>query len=425
MKLRAMALAAACAAAACGRPVPGGPNVLLVIIDTVRSDHLGCYGYSRNTTPSLDSLASRGTLFLNTMSQSPWTIPSTASIFTGLTPAVHRVGMIDGVIYGLDPALPTASTLMSDAGYATFGEFSVAWLRAEMGFDTGFDHFHCYSDHRSHCGEIVDSLAAWIDSLPAGRPWFAIIHFYEPHDPYAPHQPYDTLFAGRTPPPFQGDSIWLLDDSERLIEPLQREALEIRYDGELRQVDDSLSRLFGFLRAGGHAGNTLVIVTADHGEEFLDHGGTGHGRTFYQEILSVPLILSGPGIPRAGKRRDLAAGIDILPTILETAGIPLPDFLEGVSLLGPAPDRAVPASSPKDGNMVCIGRGMQRQIWDPADGSVSRFDLTTDPDELNPLPADSTMMDDLGEYRARTPLGNPAATPEGELDNSLRDLGYI
>ena len=391
----------------------------------MRADHLGCYGYSRETSPCLDSLAETGTVFMATQAQTSWTMPSAATILTGMSPRAHGCRAGDGRVFGLDPGTPTLPRMMLDAGYTTFGCFSSAWFTAGLGFDSGFETFICYDDWGHQSDNVAESFRCWIDSLPPGERWFAMVHLYEAHEPYSPPAPYDTVFvSGRMPWP--DDSLWRLDDAREILRPGQLAALTARYDGEIRFQDDAISRLLAAVRSSGRAGDVLVIVTADHGEEFLEHGGCSHGRTLYQEVLWIPLIMAGPGVPSGGVRSDLAASMDIFPTILKGASMPVPAGVEGIDLLaGPCTDRYVPSSDTKWGSMISIRRNCLKLIWDMGTGEAVTFDLSTDPSESRPMPPDSVLLDDLADYLAVRPGADQTSAGDAEVDGSLRDLGYI
>ncbi len=409
----------------CRRERVEGPDILVIILDTVRADHLGCYGYVRDTSPRLDSLSAAGVTFLNAQTPAPWTVPASASIYTGLSPRVHGAGVIDGEIFGLDPELPTIPILLSDAGYTTFGEFSIAWFGNEFGFHTGFDYFRCFADGDSHAMDVAGDFTAWLDSLPADRHWFAMLHFYEAHEPYTPPAPFDSVFPFDSMP-MPDEPRWLVDDSGSVMRPEQREALVARYDCEIRYQDEALGMVFAALRSSGRASDTFIIVTADHGEEFLEHGGYSHGHSLYNELLQVPLIIAGPGLPAGEARLEPVSLMDILPTVLALTGIEAPPGIEGVDILADRlPDRYLPASSLKRSNLFGVIRGSLKLIWNPDTGVAVTYDLASDPAETIPLPADSALLEDLADYLARSTVGNADIVPRDDLDRSLQGLGYI
>jgi len=193
-----LALAILLLIAGCGREAR--PNILLILLDTTRADHLSCYGYERETTPSLDSLAEAGTRFERAMSGSPWTLPSMATIFTGLTERSHKARLSDGVFYGVDPGLPYLPELLARSGYGTAAFFNVIYMSEHFGFHRGFEHFDCRGleevTRSRSAGETVDAFLAWLGTRDGeDEPFFAAVHFFDPHATYAPPPPYDTLYA--------------------------------------------------------------------------------------------------------------------------------------------------------------------------------------------------------------------------------------
>lgn len=330
--------------ASCGRA--GGnvapPNVLLILIDALRPDHLGVYGYSRNTSPVIDDLARGGVVFENATSPASWTKPAVASLFTGLDPLQHRVftgnnrdteGRITSDVL-IEEHLTLAEVLRS-AGYRTGGFVRNAHLRPFLGFGQGFDFY------RADLGDATEVTEQFLDWLQQGRTekFFAYLHLLDVHWPYSPPDPFAKVFE---PPEadleFNERDTWkLLERKARsgdmVISEADIEAMNALYDGEIRYIDAALGQLFASLRARGLYDNTLIVLTADHGEEFLDHRGVSHGQTLYDEMLRVPLIIRGPGLtPR--RVRDQVELIDILPTVLSLTGVKAPPGLSGRDLRG-------------------------------------------------------------------------------------------
>ena len=295
-------------------PEPHPWRVILVSIDTLRADHLSCYGYERPTTPAIDRLAEDGVLFSNTRSQAPWTLPSHASLFTSLYPSLHgarafnNMRFLDaGAADRLEPWNLTLAELLQAAGYRTAGIASAAWLSETFGLDQGFD----VSDvDRSHTASLlVDKAIAWLDQ-PSPEPTFLFLHFFDVHD-YSSPEPFATRFADES---YAGP---LRDDvnsiGNNLYDNLSSEDLAYavaKYDAALRYVDHELERLFAHLRRTETYDETLVVLTSDHGEEFWEHGAAGHGFGLYDEQLRVQTTRRGEGeIRRTGRdggwhRRD-------------------------------------------------------------------------------------------------------------------------
>ena len=429
-RLRRVAGVALCAVLAVAAGCGGGtdaPNIVLVIIDTLRADHLGCYGYSRETSPAIDSLAATGMVFANVQAQSSWTLPAVTSIFTGLNVREHGAGRIGNNVYAMSRELLTLPLMLKTRKYGTRGIFNIYLLSEQFGFYRGFDSFSCDWLGHGRAGQAVDEAIEWISAYDDRDPFFLCLHLFDPHDPYDPPAPFDTYF---TPSGSGGITWWPalpdggLDDSEETLEHLLG-----LYDGEIAWTDAQLARLFAHLRASGLQDNTVVMIVSDHGEEFLEHGGVGHGYTMHREILHVPLIIAGPGIPSDSVDRSLRCQMDVVPTLLEIASIEVPGHIQGHSLLAPdLPARAVPASNlnsliPDITAAVTVED--RKLIWNTEDGSSAMYDVVSDPFEHQPLPADSDLVDSVLYYWS-TPQLLPAVMADREaVEAVLQDLGYF
>jgi arylsulfatase A-like enzyme len=423
------------AGAGCAPAESEKPDIFLIIIDTLRADHLGCYGYYRNTSPVLDSLAAAGTMFTRFQALSPWTLPSCASIWTGLTPRSHMAGMRELVSYGVHPELDNIATILKPQGYITLGFVNSLLLGRNVGFANGFDHYSCSISGHGRAGETVDEVIEWFYANRGNpRPKLTVIHLFDVHAPYDPPAGFDTRFSteGST-----DVTDWETDSLNRLLNPDDLDHLTDMYDGEIAWVDSQLGRLFAELRRTGIADNALIIVTSDHGEEFLDHGSYSHAHSLYQELLHVPLIIAGPGIP-AGIQDSVPCGqFDILPVIAGFAGVPVPLQVEGVDLFQAPPSRRIIPSSgvirghfPTDPN-ADFGAICSVLSW-PFKAVVNfktmeeaLYDLSSDPGELSPMGIDSVLMGELEYYWSTPPLVIPPIVSDDAVDNNLRDLGYI
>ncbi len=345
-RLAVLAAALALAAAACGtrRLDATHPDILLVVVDTLRADHLGAYGYSRPTSPAIDALARRATLFENAWAAAPWTLPSVMSIMTGRYASHHRVEN-DGL--RLAPDVPTLAEALRGAGYATGGFVSHIYVDRPFGFERGFATFEDFGlsrpGYRLEAGlepradRVTEAALSWIHRQ-GSRPVFLLVHYFDPHWPYDPPRAYGNLFPDTYRGPLDAtyDSISQFQLPERTLPDDYRRFLIDRYDGEIRFVDDQLGRLLRGLGESGRAGRIWTVLTGDHGEEFKDHGSMGHGRQMYEEVIRVPLIIAGPeGEGRAAGARIGApvSGVDLFPTIASLAGVAaLPKGLDGRSL---------------------------------------------------------------------------------------------
>ncbi len=293
-----------------GLRLPAGTPVVVISIDTLRSDHLPAYGYSGVETPAIDRLRKEGILFSRAYAHAPLTLPSHASLLTGLLSAQH--GVRDNVGYRLDAArLPSLPRLLKDAGYATGGVVSSYVLRAATGLSGGFD---LYDDEIAfHSGVAAgglwrtgaDSLAAasqWLRTV-AGRPFFLLFHLYEPHMPYEPPEPFRAKYPSA-------------------------------YDGEIAAADAVVSKLIAELERLKVYDQSVILLLSDHGEGLGDHGEEEHGILLYREALQVPLIVRLPGGHHAGTTAQAPAQIaDVLPTLARLLGLEVPAGVGGVSLL--------------------------------------------------------------------------------------------
>lgn len=414
-----------------GSDSPGRPNIIVIVIDSLRARNLSCYGYERNTTPTIDSLAATGILWANCLAQSSWTLPSMTSIMTGLTERSHGAGQRDNLEYMLHPDAPFLANLMRDHQYRTFGYFNVAYLDEIHGFNRGFDSFRCEMGIPVRADTITGAFTGWLDSLEAGEPFFALLHLYDPHMPYNPPEPYNTMF-GPLAENFQ--SRWTMTDDGVILDPENRQHYIDLYDGETAFADNELSLLFTHLRSAGLDGNTIILITADHGEEFNEHGSIFHGHSFFQEVIHVPLIITGPGIPAGVVDSTWVGLFDLAPTILGIAGIPVPEVMEGVDLFGPpVPDRIIPSSGLIDPpetllrpwECALINNGVKTMRFLDGNGYTDFVtDMRTDPLEtcLSEVENSKAADDYLLQPRLWTPV---QVETDISLNPVLRDLGYF
>jgi arylsulfatase A-like enzyme len=320
---------------------PSRPGIVLILIDTLRADHLGAYGYSRATSPTLDSLGSHGVLFEQSIAAAPWTLPAAMSLMTGRLPSSHRVEN-DGM--RLSASVPTLAEVLQRAGYDTAGVVSHIYVSGLFGFDRGFrqfDDFGLSRDYRFEAGlepradKVTDRALERFLSVK-GRPFFLFVHYFDPHWDYDPPPPYDTRFTapyhGSVTGSYQSFSRYALPGAD--LEPEDRQHLLDLYDGEIAFTDAQIGRLLDGLRREGASGDTVVAVTSDHGEEFKEHGSLGHGRSLYDEVLRVPLIFSRLDGGKAPRRvKEPVREIDLFPTLCALAGTAPPREVAGRSLL--------------------------------------------------------------------------------------------
>jgi arylsulfatase A-like enzyme len=421
---------------------PAGTNILLISIDTLRPDHLGCYGYYRNTSPAIDSLAAAGVRWEHCQAQSPWTLPSHATMWTGLSAAAHKTSWYDDAMHMVDPSLPTIATVLHDEGYRNIAFTNVWYLNGNYGFDREFDHFDWHRNGNGRAGITMEKVARYMeDNIGNPDPFFMVVHLYDVHAPYAPPQPYDTLFTSEGVGP---DSVvyWEVTPEGILLNRDDLDRLVGLYDGEIRWVDDQLSFLFSEMRRLDLADKTVVFLTSDHGEEFLEHGGWGHGHTLYQELLHVPMIVSGPGVPAGTVDSTLVGLYDIFPTVTGMLGYDTPESVEGSNMLDSLSlnDRAVPAGAVSPNRYTLDKKGLQtleprdmaavviqtrKVIWDVLADSMYMYRLARDPLEMQPLEPDSELTEAVMYYKATPPQCRPDPVLGDENKRALEDLGYI
>lgn len=331
-RLALLAVVALLVATGCQKPAPPASdhaNVILVSIDSLRADHVSSYGYAKPTTPALDAFAASGVRFANSYATSPWTLPSHASMFTGLYPDAHLAYRNDS---RLSDAVDTAAELFARAGFDTHAIVCAPFLRTVYNLHQGFGGFDediartkRTDVRRIRTSEkVTDKAVAYLKKRRAdGQPFFLFVHYWDPHYDYNPPKKYVQMFD----PDYQG-KIDGADISHRedLVPGMdQRDLAHIRalYDGEIRYTDDHLAKLLAYLDESGLAPRTAVIVTSDHGEEFLEHGSTGHTFTCFEELIRVPLAMRIPGLtPRAPVIETTVENVDLLPTMLSAAGLP-------------------------------------------------------------------------------------------------------
>jgi choline-sulfatase len=408
---------AACAAAVFFAVTRGRPatNVLLVTIDTLRADHVGCYGDPRAETPVLDGLARRGTRFATAVAHVPLTTPSHASILTGLTPPRH--GIHDNGGFALPAGLPTLASVLREAGYRTAAFVSGFPLDRRFGLDRGFEVYDDrlpYGDDPRRAAYVerradatTDAALRWLQGLErTDRPWLAWVHYFDPHAPYEPPAEYRARFADRP------------------------------YDGEVAFVDAQLGRLLRWLDAAHLGDRTLVLVTSDHGESLGEHGEDTHGVFVYDATLRVPWLMAGPGVGAGLVADTVARGIDVTPTLLDLAGRPVPSSMEGRSLR--TATRAALADAPayveSRFTELQLGwaplAGMRTARWKLIDAPQPElYALDTDPRETtNRYGRERTVAAPLeASLRAAraAPAPDAARPADRDAERRLRALGYI
>ena len=439
-------LLAACLLAGCSAPAPDArPNFILIVVDTLRADHLRFAGYPRpDISPALDALRDESVWFEEARATASWTLPSLTSLFVSQIPSQHRVA-------AWGAALPaealTLAEVLRGAGYRTGGWSANILIKEDLGLPQGFDEYKVVYNfeawQQEWHGELVPTAKAvwvgraaldWIGSVPGSgaAPFFAFLHYMEPHTPYRCPEGAAPACTGRS-----------LELNQRLVERewnfSQKEQAQIQklYDSEIRVLDAELKKLFDHLKGERFWNDTWVVLTADHGESLGENDTWLHGRSLEPQEIRVPLLISGPQ-RTASVVHGPVSMIDVAPTLLDIAGIEAPASFRGRSLV-PAfegaslPDVPVIAELFEGGNepprqRLAVVQGSEKVVED-MDGSLHRFDLRQDPAQMNPLAVDSDHFSRLlGDWapaisRSReAPADVPPLSPQTR--EQLRALGY-
>lgn len=296
-------------------------NIILISIDTLRADHLGCYGYKRDTSPNIDSLASESALFLNTYATSPWTLPSHVSLLTSLYGVHHQVYHDDEK---MDSSLITLADILRQNHFFCSAFTGGGFLSSVYGFSKGFDTYMEGAGrifHQDSSERVYKAVSRWLDRNK-DKKFFLFIHTYQPHDPYSCPDPYKTMFLDEEAKWKHLNLLNHLGGKKAIFRNLpeqERQNAIGLYDGEIRYTDEKLiGPLVEKLKEMSLYDQTMIIFTSDHGEEFYDHGGWGHGHSLYDESLKVPLIIKFPESKFAGEKfENIISHVDIMPTILD------------------------------------------------------------------------------------------------------------
>jgi arylsulfatase A-like enzyme len=405
-------------------------NLVLIVVDTLASRHLPSYGYSRDTAPFLTKLANEGIQFQG-YSASSWTRSSMATLLTGLYPQRHRAVGRD---HALPPGVPFLPELLSENGIHTAAYVTNGNVGADFGFDRGYEQFIGFvGDFKPPASWVRGKVAKMLPTLRP--PFFLYVHLIDPHDPYFPEHAWDD------DPPTRADYIQpqAFNKGEK-PSPAAIERMRNQYDGEIREMDRALEVMLADLDRHGLLKETLVGFTADHGEEFDEHGGLAHGRTLYDEVIAVPFILwnlKPPMQPRIST--EPFDQVHFLPTVLEALGLPEPPGIDGTSQWsaiaagGPVGERDVFSHLDLDTNRsIAIQSGDFKLILASSDPAGQLFDRRRDPHELVSLPASAGPGGELAARLRRTHADlasrgytAPKAEVSDETLKQLKALGYI
>jgi len=436
------------------------PNVVFILIDTLRADHLGSYGFPVGSTPHLDAVASESILFERCLAPAPWTKPSVASMFTSLYPEAH------GVVTAQWPPKPneagetdilpseavTLAEMFKQAGYRTAAFVSNDWMKDPYGFSQGFDTY--VFDQRSFANpnRTVDMADKWVAGQPADAPYFLYIHIMHAHGPYEfDEKTFQEMKKGLGPSRDGRMSDAQLGGLYEYAlstwkgrEAMARSYLNWRaaYAAGVKRCDEVIGHFFGLLRARGAWDDTLFVITSDHGEGLMDHGFLEHGDNFNIEALRVPLIIRLPGGASGGRRvRGWVSLLDLVPTLSDLCGLAGPDQPWAGRSLSAAINGREGASRPMfssasehEPQQESVVLDDQHLIVNLAERKVQLFDMKADPGESTdislPQPATRKELLALLEKHRRTLASHPSfgkqrgvMTPEQK--EALRSLGYL
>jgi len=439
------------------------PDIILITVDTLRADHTQAYGYDRPTSPWLSRLAREGVLFERAFGGSSWTVPSMATIFTGLYPFQHGVdrGLVQRGEVTRQPALGTEHETLAEqlkaAGYTTYGVATNSHLTQRLGFAQGFDHF-------SHQGygtgaEIHEVVSGWVTELQDSGPNFLWLHFFDPHDKYLPRRPWVEDFdimSARDHPELAAQSALERDRrlrewskavmtsmrrSELTKDPVVVATLKTLYDSEVRYTDRWIRKIMELIKPDP---DTVIVFTSDHGEEFRDHGDLGHRTTLYNEQTRIPLVIRAPGRIPPGSRIDGAVTLtDLLPTLVHLGtGVAPAVGANGSQSLLPfmtgekegVPDKPVLMSTRRRGELLkSIVMKDLKLIVNQKTRATELYELTSDFGEQNDLAAErprevQRLRAKLNHMRKTIPSFEAHSVEDvlaEETLEHLRGLGYV
>jgi arylsulfatase A-like enzyme len=444
-RLRLAALAAIVGLSGCGES-GGRWNVLFIVVDTLRADQLACYGNPRPTSPAADALAGGGVQFARAYSVAPWTIPSVATMFTGMYPSKHGVRSFGSRI---PEEAPVLAAILREAGYATAAVVSHSLVGSSRGFDRGFEVFHedeaLGHDHVSTAGvtrrarELLETFA--VD----GRPFFLFVHYFDPHYDFRPHPEYG--FESPGPGRLDGtEDIWKLREMLPGLTAAEIGHLVNLYHEEIRFTDSGIASLRKSLDELGFRESTLVVLTSDHGEEFRDRDWLGHTTTLYEELTHVPLVIDRPSAPDRGRVvSEPVSLVSISPTILDLLGLDSSNrgyqSASFAALLDPGGEAPPPSpifaevdvqARRKRTHKKAITEGRYKLIRDDRTRRLELYDLAADAGERVDLARDrpelvremEARLEGVLELVARDPLPAAEKAIEGELE-ALHSLGYV
>jgi choline-sulfatase len=419
-------------------------NVIVYLVDALRADHLGCYGYGRPVSPRVDAFAREAVLFRHTVAQSSWTRPATTTLLTGLFPRTHGVNGKRDVLAG---EAVTLAERLREQGYRTAGFVTNGNVARSFGLGQGFETYELLPQKHSAATDVNAEAAGWLQNQwKRDAPFFLYLHTVEPHAPYTPPLPFRQRFA----PGVRDEGLTRMNVLKRLEEgriaatpELRRNLLDL-YDSEIAANDAAFGELLDLLGRRGILEDTVIVFVSDHGEEFLEHGGWEHGRTLHAEMLDVPLIVRVPGLKSGKVVQRQVQQADVVPTVLDLLGLPVAAGVDGRSLVpwiaGDGPAGEDPAETAAFSwldqhglRAAAVTTPGWRLIEDrlPTPGRAL-YDRRADPGEHRDLTAERAVRAGYLRARLRTEerlrkgrLRAGESTPDSELRKQLEALGYV
>jgi arylsulfatase A-like enzyme len=432
----AEALLAACASGRASTRPP--PAVVIVSIDTLRPDHLGCYGYAKPTSPRIDGFRREAVLLRRVVAAAPSTLASHAAMFTSLGTQHHGASVAAGS--ALYPGVTTLAERLRLAGFATASFNGGGQLHRSWGLDRGFDSYESATDSSSaEIGEDtlagqVERARPWLESV-AARPFFLFLHTYEVHHPYTPSperlQAMEESYAGTLPPTISIRLLEKINSGQHVLRPGDLAHIVATYDAEIASADEGFGTLLALLRRLGRYDSSIVVLTSDHGEAFGERGRVGwHGDSLYDEQIRVPLIVRMPGGRLAGRTLEAQVRlIDLAPSLLSLLGLPVPSQFSGAAIdfAGGAAGHPPWAVSSLDGQSSSAAVRTERWKW--YEGHL--YDLARDPGETRDVAASHRETERRLAVRLAAILGSrETPTPtrvrtSTEVQEQLKALGYV
>jgi arylsulfatase A-like enzyme len=423
------------------------PNVIVILVDTLRADKIGTYGYKqRATTPNFDAFAKGGMVWENVISQNAWTVPSVASLFTGVDPQGHRaLNFKQGEKLATDTISDQHDALAESfkgAGYTTMAWVKSTVISTSHGYSQGFDKFEIVGGKDQAWGQSAKELndvaiPGLKAALKAGKPFYSYLHYMDPHSPYKAPEPWYSKYKGSYTGPMDGAHVPLEAAFKAGTVTAADWQYELAlYDAEVEYWDTEFGRLWSELEAAGAAKNTVVVVTADHGEAFGEHQNVFHGN-LYQENIRIPVVLRGPGI-KAGRMAADAQSIDIPPTLAELYKLPKGKVWQGKSMaaaMGGGAGHSDVLYSEYAGHRAVLEPGTRLKLI-LGDGACKLYELKSDPLERTNLcasrPADVARLKAAMETRfaAAQAIGQTYGQGKAEQQTPeqcemLKALGYL